>query len=71
MSPAVGTVSEIDRLIVEAHRDLGAARSAFARTPSSATSTACRTAEARLDELLDVRLDRMTAARRPRTAGAT
>jgi hypothetical protein len=71
MSPAVGTVSEIDRLIVEAHRDLGAARSAFARTPNSATSTACRPAEARLDELLDVRLDRMAAARLPPAAGAT
>jgi hypothetical protein len=71
MSPAVGTVSEIDRLIVEAHHDLGAARSAFARTPNSATSTACRTAEARLDELLDVRLDRMAAGRRPPAAGAT
>ena len=71
MSPVVGTVSEIDRLIVEAHRDLGAARSAFARSPSGAAATACRTAEARLDELLDVRLDRMTASRRPPAACAT
>ena len=70
MSPAVA-VSEIDQLITEAHRDLGAARSAFARAPSGAAVTACRTTEARLNELLDVRLDRMATSRLPPAARAT
>ncbi len=67
--PAV-PVSEIDRGIVEAHRDLGAARSAFAQFPSGAAITACQAAEARLNELLDVRFDRMTAARPPAASAA-
>ncbi len=69
MSPAVGTVSAIDRLVIGAHRDLGAARSAFARTPSGAAVTACRTAEARLDELS--RRPPRPDARRPPAAGET
>jgi hypothetical protein len=71
MSSAVVPVSEIDRLITEAHRDLGAARSVFARSPSAAAASACQAAEARLDELLDARLERTTATRRPPAAGAT
>ncbi len=70
MSPAVA-VSEIDQLITEAHRDLGAARSAFASAPSGAAVTACQTTEARLDELLDVRFDRMTASHRTQAADGT
>ncbi|MGY1760701.1 hypothetical protein ACI79G_00665 [Geodermatophilus sp. SYSU D00779] len=68
MAPAVVPLPELDRRIVEAHRDLGAARSAFARAPSGAAVTACQTAEARLNELLDARLDSMTAAHRARAA---
>jgi hypothetical protein len=68
MSPAVVPLSEIDRRIVEAHRELGTARSTFARSPSGAAVAACQTAEARLNELLDARLDSMTAARRARAA---
>lgn len=64
MSSAVVPVSGIDRRVVEAHRDLGTARSATARCPRGAATTACRATEARLDELLDVRLDRTTARRR-------
>jgi hypothetical protein len=71
MSSAVVPVSEIDRLIAEAHRDLGAARSAFARSPSGAAATACQAAEARLDELLDVRLERTTTSSWPAAAGTT
>ena len=71
MSTAVVPVSEIDRRIVEAHHDLGAARSAFAQAPSGAAMTACQAAEARLNELLDVRLDRMTASRRLPAVEAT
>jgi hypothetical protein len=70
MSSAVVPVSEIDRLITEAHRDLGAARAAFARSPSGAAATACQAAEARLDELLDARLARTTTSPRP-PAGCT
>ena len=43
-------------------------RSAFARSPSGAAAVACQAAEARLNELLDARLDRMDAARRSRAA---
>jgi hypothetical protein len=68
MTSAVLPLSEIDRRIVEAHRDLGAARSTFAHSPSGAAVAACQTAEARLNELLDARLDRMTAAGRARAA---
>ena len=71
MSAAVVPVSEIDRRIVEAHRDLGTARSAFARSPSGAAMAACQAAEARLDELLDVRFERMTAALRRHALPAT
>ncbi|SHN55393.1 hypothetical protein SAMN05660350_00574 [Geodermatophilus obscurus] len=70
MTPPVVPVSEIDRGIVEAHRDLGAARSTFAQFPSSAAITACQAAEARLDELLDLRFDRTTASSRPPAASA-
>jgi hypothetical protein len=70
MTPTVGPVSEIDRRIVEAHRDLGAARSRFAQLPSGAAITACQAAEARLNELLDVRFDRMTGSPRPPAASA-
>jgi hypothetical protein len=70
MTPTVVPVSEIDRGIVEAHRDLGAARSTFAQSPSGAAITACQAAEARLNELLDVRFDRMTASPRPPAAFA-
>ena len=55
VSTAVVRVSGVDRRVVEAHRDLGAARSASAQSPSGAATTACRASEARLDELLDVR----------------
>ncbi|SDN03572.1 hypothetical protein SAMN05660642_03876 [Geodermatophilus siccatus] len=68
MAPAVVPLSEIDRRIVEAHRELGTARSTFARSPSGAAVAACQTAEDRLNELLDARLDTMTAARRARAA---
>ena len=68
MTSAVVPLSEIDRRIVEAHRELGTARSTFARSPSGAAVAACQTAEARLNELLDARLDSMTAARRARAA---
>ena len=71
MSAAVVPVSEIDRRIVEAHRDLGTARSAFAPSPSGAAMAACQAAEARLDELLDARFDRMTASRRTQPADGT
>ena len=71
MSSAVVPVSEIDRLITEAHRDLGAARSAFARAPSGAAASACQAAETRLNELLDVRLERTTTASRPPAACTT
>ncbi len=71
MTSAVVPVSEIDRRIAEAHRDLGAARSAFTQSPSAAAITACQAAEARLDELLDDRLDRMADSRRPRADPAT
>ena len=67
MAPTAVPVSEIDRLITEAHRALGAARAVFARSPSGAAATACQIAE----ELLDVRLDRMSAARRPPAACGT
>ncbi len=70
MTPPVVPVSEIDRGIVEAHRDLGAARSTFAQFPSGAAITACQAAEARLNELLDVRFDRMTAACPPAASAA-
>ena len=70
MTPTVVPVSEIDRGIVEAHRDLGAARSTFAQSPSGAAMTACQAAEARLNELLDVRFDRMTASPGPPAASA-
>ena len=70
MSSAVLPVSEIDRRIVEAHHDLGAARSVFAQFPSGAAITACQAAEARLNELLDVRFDRMTASPGPPAASA-
>ena len=65
MSSAVHPVSDLDRRIVEAHQELGAARSVFARSPSGAAITACQAAEARLDALLDARFDRMTDARHP------
>ncbi|WP_448608907.1 hypothetical protein [Geodermatophilus sp. URMC 60] len=71
MPSAVVPVSEIDRLIVEAHDALGAARSVFARSPSGAAISACQAAEARLDELLDVRFDRMTASHRTQAADGT
>ena len=71
MTPTVVPVSEIDRGIVEAHRDLGAARSTFAWSPSGAAITACQAAEARLDDLLDARFDRMTASRRSYARSAT
>ena len=71
MAPTVVPVSEIDRLITEAHRALGAARAVLARSPSAAAATACQVAEERLDALLDVRLDRMSAARRPPAACGT
>ena len=64
MTSAVVPLSEIDRRIAEAHRELGAVRSAFARAPSGAAAIACQAAEARVNELLDARLDRMTAAHR-------
>jgi hypothetical protein len=62
MSSVVVPVPEVDRRIAGAHRSLGAARSAFARSPSGAGITACQAAEAHLDELLDVRVDRTTPA---------
>ena len=68
MAPAVVPLSEIARRIAEPHRELGTARSTFARSPSGAAVAACQTAEARLNELLDARLDSMTAARRARAA---
>ena len=71
MAPTAVPVSEIDRRIAEAHRDLGAVRSAFTQSPSGAAITACQAAEARLDELLDVRFDCMTAARRRHAVPAT
>ena len=71
MPSAVVPVSEIDRRIAEAHRDLGAARSELERSPSAAAVAACQAAETRLDELLDDRLDHMAAARRPRADPAT
>jgi hypothetical protein len=71
MSSTVVPASEIDRRIAEAHRDLGAARSAFAQSPSGAAIAACQAAEARLNELLDVRFDRMTAPFRPYAMPAT
>ncbi len=52
MPTAVVPVSGIDRRVVEAHRDLGAARSAFAQSPSGAVTTACRAAEACLDRMI-------------------
>ena len=71
MSSAVVPVSEIDRRILEAHRALGAARSVFAQFPSGAAITACQAAEARLNELLDVRLAHTTASRRLPSVSAT
>ncbi|HYX97195.1 MAG TPA: hypothetical protein VE823_19215 [Geodermatophilus sp.] len=71
MAPTAVPVSEIDRLITEAHRALGAARAVFARSPSGAAATACQVAEERLDELLDVRLERTTTASRPPAACTT
>jgi hypothetical protein len=71
MPPAVVPVSEIDRLITEAHRDLCLARSAFARSPSGAAATACQAAETRLDELLDARLERRTTSPGPPAAVTT
>ena len=68
MSSVVVPVSQIDRRTVEAHHDLAAARSALAQSPSGAAITACKAVEARLDRLLDVRSDRMTA-RAGRTRG--
>lgn len=68
MRSAVVPLSEIDRCIVEAHRELGAARSTFDCAPSGAAVTACQTAEAWLNDLLDARLERMSAARRARAA---
>jgi hypothetical protein len=59
MLPAVVPVSEIDRRIVEAYRDLAAARSAFSQFPSGAAITACQAAQTRLNDLLDERFDRM------------
>jgi hypothetical protein len=71
MSAAVVPVSAIDRRVVEAHRDLAAARSAFVQSPSGAAITACQAAGARLDDLLDTRFDRMTASRRSYARSAT
>ena len=68
MTSAVVPLSEIDRCIAEAHRELGVVRSAFARAPSGAAAVACEAAEARVNELLDARLDRMTATHRARAA---
>jgi hypothetical protein len=68
MTSAAVPLSGIDRRIAEAHRELGVVRSAFARSPSGAAAVACQAAEARLNELLDARLDRMDAARRSRAA---
>ncbi|RBY77216.1 hypothetical protein DQ238_15065 [Geodermatophilus sp. TF02-6] len=65
MLPSVAPLSEVDRRILAAHRDLGVARASFARSPSGAAITACQAAEARLDELLDARLDLMSTARPP------
>jgi hypothetical protein len=55
MTTTAVPVSEIDEQIAEAHRDLGAARSRFADSPSIAAFTACQAAEARLNEWLDTR----------------
>jgi hypothetical protein len=71
MPPADVPVSEIDRRIVEAHRDLGAARTTFARSPSGAAMSACQAAEARLNALLDARLDRTASTRRLSALPAT
>ena len=60
MSSVLVPVSGTDRR-VEARRDLGAARSAFAGSPSGAATTACQAVEARLDELPETRVDRTTA----------
>jgi hypothetical protein len=68
MTSAVVPLSEIDRRIAEAHCELGVVRSAFARSPSGAAAVACEAAEARVNELLDARLDRMSAVRRARAA---
>ena len=70
MSSALVPVPELDRRIVEAHRDLAAVRSAFAQSPSGTAMTACQAAEARLNERLDVRFDRMTASPGPPAASA-
>ena len=71
MSSAVVPVSEIDRRILEAHRALGAARSVFAQFPSGVAITACQAAEARLNELLDVRFAQTTASRPLPSVSAT
>ena len=48
-------VTEIDRRITAAFRELDAARTRFATWPSGAVANACETAEATVNELLELR----------------
>ena len=54
--PAAGDVSDVDRRIAVAWSALGTARTRFADAPSGDGVTACVTAEATVNELLDLRL---------------
>jgi hypothetical protein len=48
-------IAEIDRNIPAAYTDLTQARACWARSPTAAQGHACATAEAYLDELIDLR----------------
>jgi hypothetical protein len=49
-------IAEIDRSISAAYTELTSARAGYAHCPSAARGSACVTAEAFLDELLDLRV---------------
>lgn len=52
----VPDLAAVDRRISLAYTDLGLARSRFAEAPSGESVTACVSAEAAVNELLDLRL---------------
>lgn len=54
--PGPAELPDVDRRIALAYTDLGLARSRFAEAPSGEGVTACETAEAAVNELLELRL---------------
>jgi len=58
MSASIDPVAQLDQSIGVAYTDLGNARARFAADPSGQAVTECEAAEAKLNELLDLRLSR-------------